>query len=245
MTKSELQSAVDAMHWYHAISLPHGIVTPGPFPINPEFYKLPEDCVGMRVLDVGTYDGYWAFECMKRGATDVFAIDNFSDAIYPGEKRSWAQFDLCRQALWHSERSVAREETDIDSMNSPLWFQECYERFDLLLFLGTIYHCRSPMLVLDRLRFMAAKGAKLIVESHICDDYSPYTPDGRGHGEQMVMEFYPGSQLAGCATNWWAPTLKCLANMVEAAGFKDVKAWKIANPGEPTYCRGFVQGTAA
>lgn len=244
MTKSELQSAVSALKWYHRIELPHGIVTPGLFPINPEFYKLPEDLTGKRVLDVGAWDGYWTFEALKRGATEVFAIDNFSDSIYQNEKRSWLHFDLCVEAFDYRDR-IERKEMSVYDIEMYAPSEWGVGEFDIILFFGTLYHCRHLLLALDKLRAVCAPGALLCVESHISDDYSPYRGMGKGYGDDMVMEFYPGSQLAGCATNWWGPTLKTLANMVESAGFKDVKAWKIADPGEMTYARGFVHGVAA
>lgn len=241
MTKEELQAAVNSMPWYHKINMPHGIVTPGIFPLYPEFYKLPADLTGKRVLDVGTYDGYWTFECLKRGADSVVAIDDFSDTIYTGEKRSWAQFDLCRQALGYQHKASRVECSVYDLASLPM---SGAGPFDLILCFGVLYHSRHPLWVLERLRDVCDTGALLLVESHISDDYSAYGGMGAGYGDRMVMEFYPGNQLGNCKTNWWGPTLKCLANMVEAAGFKDIKASKIGNPGELPYCRGFVQAVA-
>lgn len=245
MSKAGLQSAVDALKWYHAIDLPYGITTPGLFPINPEFYKLPEDLTGERVLDVGAWDGYWTFEALKRGAKQVIAIDDLSDAIYPGEVRSLEQFKLCRQALGYTVDQADIRTLSLYMMDDEYHGVDFIDEFDVVLFFGALYHCRHPMLALDKLRSVCKPGALLCVESHISDDYSPYRGMGKGYGEDMILEFFPGSQLAGCPTNWFSPTLKCLANMVEAAGFSQVQAWKIADPGEPTYCRGFVQGVAA
>jgi tRNA (mo5U34)-methyltransferase len=59
----------------------------------------------------------------------------------------------------------------------------------------------------------------------------------------MVMEFYPGAQYGGNASNWWCPTLDCLARMVHAAGFQEVRAWKLVErPDQLSLCRGFVHG---
>lgn len=264
MTKEDLQAKVDSLVWYHRVNLPHGITTPGVFPLYPEFYKLPEDLTGKRVLDIGAYDGYWTFECLKRGAAHVTAIDNFSDAIYPGEKRSFLPMKLCAEALgykWapiHSDREICMMEMDLYMLND---IPAPSPAFDVILFFGALYHMRHPLLALDLLRKSAAPGALLCVESHISDSYSPYLGKNhvthdfidnktrsheihQGHGEKMVMEFYPGKQLAGCETNWWGPTLRCMGGMMEAAGFKDVKIWKIDQPGELPYHRGFAQGVA-
>jgi tRNA (mo5U34)-methyltransferase len=83
------------------------------------------------------------------------------------------------------------------------------------------------------------------VESAILDDYSPYNGGfGRGYpGGQMVMEFYPGDQYAGNATNWWVPTLACLEAMVASSGFDRVASWKLVPvPREMPLLRGFVRG---
>ena len=65
-------------------------------------------------------------------------------------------------------------------------------------------------------------------------------------GQHMVMEFYPTIQCGGNESNWWVPTLTCLANMVVATGFDHVKSWKLKDgPTEPSEYSGFVVGTRA
>jgi tRNA (mo5U34)-methyltransferase len=58
----------------------------------------------------------------------------------------------------------------------------------------------------------------------------------------MVMEFYPGKEYGNNETNWWAPTLFCLMNMIKASGFTDGEVWKFTNPQQLSMCRGFVKG---
>src|SRR5918911_1254406 len=62
--------------WYHTLDLGSGVVTEGMFDLRPyvDRYGLPESLSGMRVLDVGTFDGFWAFEMERRGA-DVTSLD--------------------------------------------------------------------------------------------------------------------------------------------------------------------------
>src|SRR5215831_7804710 len=89
-------------YWYHKIALPHGVTTPGWAPIDPAAYRIPDRLDGLRVLDVGAWDGYWSFEALKRGAREVVAIDDFSDDIgsaVQAERRGWTTFDLCRDLL--------------------------------------------------------------------------------------------------------------------------------------------------
>ena len=72
MDKGTLQKKVaEVGFWYHKIQLPWGVSTPGENPVSAEAYQLPADLKGWRVLDVGAWDGYWTFECLKRGAREV------------------------------------------------------------------------------------------------------------------------------------------------------------------------------
>jgi tRNA (mo5U34)-methyltransferase len=77
MEDTSIAEDVARTTWYHTIHLPGGIVTPGEYDHAPMVDKvgLPATLAGKRCLDVGTHDGFWAFEMERRGATDVVAID--------------------------------------------------------------------------------------------------------------------------------------------------------------------------
>ena len=242
VTTLDIQTSIDAFpFWYHKIALPGGVTTPGWAPLNAETYRIPEDMTGMRVLDVGAWDGYWSFEALKRGAKEVVAIDDFSD--YLGrldvrDRAAWETFDLCRDALGHSEDVCKRIELSVYEAT-----EERLGRFDAVFFFGTIYHLRYPLLSLDILSAICDK--EIFIESAVLDDYSPYQGGiGRGYGgAQPVMEFYPNTELGGNSTNWWAPSLSCLGLMTMAAGFEDVNVWKLVDgPQELVHCRGFAHG---
>lgn len=228
--------------WYHKIELPGGILTPGWAPLNASYYGIPEDMSGLRVLDVGAWDGYWTFEALKRGAREVVAIDDFSDFLGLPEnidRESWEHFDLCREALGYSEAVCKRYDMSVYDVT-----EERLGRFDVVFFFGTLYHLRYPLLALDKLS--AVCESEIYVESAILDDYSPYQ-GGLGHGypgKQTVMEFYPDKQYGNNETNWWVPTLVCMANMVKAAGYSEVSLWKLMQdtPSRIIDCRGFVKG---
>ncbi|MFH4351513.1 hypothetical protein WAJ70_20705, partial [Acinetobacter baumannii] len=72
-----MQRAVDAHpFWYHTIDVVPGVTTPGWFDLRPVVDLLPwPDVRGKRCLDIGTYDGYLAFELERRGASEVVAVD--------------------------------------------------------------------------------------------------------------------------------------------------------------------------
>jgi tRNA (mo5U34)-methyltransferase len=243
MTSAQLERKVaEFPFWYHRIVLPGGVVTPGLNPLNVKVYGIPDDLTGMRVLDVGAWDGYWSFEALRRGAREVVAIDDFSDYLGQldgSDRRAWETFDFCREALGHDPALCQRTELSVYDVS-----EERLGRFDVVFFFGTLYHLRYPLMALDRLA--AVCDGTIFVESQICDDYSAHR-GGLGSGypdDHMVMEFFPNDELAGNDTNWWAPSLLCLGHMIRAAGFGSVEAWKLVKgkPDKIGYCRGFARG---
>lgn len=239
------ESVIAAMNsfpfWYHKIELPGGIVTPGYAPIHADAYRIPADLTGKRVLDVGAWDGYWSFEALKRGADEVVAIDDFSDYLGSLEKRdrkAWETFDFCKKQLGYSDKRCKRLELNVYEASEAR-----LGKFDVVFFFGTLYHLRYPLLALDKLSSLC--DGEIFVETAILDDFSPYKGGfQQGYpGRQMVMEFYPGKEYGNNETNWWAPTLYCLINMVSAAGFHNCRGWKLTdNPQELPHCRGFACG---
>jgi tRNA (mo5U34)-methyltransferase len=243
MTVETLKSRIASFpYWYHRIPLAPGLTTPGWAPINPASYGVPERLDGLRILDVGAWDGYWTFEALRRGAAEVVAIDDFSDhlgSLSLGARKAWGTFDLCREALGIDHQRCKREEMSVYDITAAK-----LGSFDVVFFFGTIYHLRHPLLALDKLSTVCR--SQIFVESAILDDYSPYRGGlARGYpGGAMVMEFYPGTEYGNNASNWWVPTLHCLGHMVRAAGFTaSVEAWKLeAVPMKLPNCRGFVRG---
>ncbi|MBX3095927.1 MAG: DUF1698 domain-containing protein [Fimbriimonadaceae bacterium] len=241
-TIAQLESTIQGHpFWYHKIQLPGGVVTPGWAPIAPEAYRIPDDLSGKRVLDVGAWDGYWTFEALRRGASQVVAIDDFSDylGLLENQDRSaWATFDLCREALGYSDEQCQRIEMSVYNVNP-----DQLGKFDCVFFFGTLYHLRYPLLALDMLSSVC--DGDIFIETAVCDDFSPYQ-GGFGHGYpggQAVMEFYPTTEYGNNTTNWWAPTTACLGLMTMAAGWPDTDVWKLMdNPPELPYCRGFAHG---
>lgn len=239
----DLQTSVASFpFWYHKIELPGGVTTPGWAPIAPETYRIPDDMTGMRVLDVGSWDGYWAFEALKRGAKEVLAIDDFSDylgSLESEDRKAWGTFDLCRDALGYSPEVCQRQELSVYEATA-----DRIGRFDVVFFFGTLYHLRYPLLALDLLSSVCDK--EIFIETAILDDFSPYQGGlGKGYpGAQPVMEFYPNTEYGNNITNWWAPSLSCLGLLTMASGFGNVEVWKLTdNPQELSHCRGFCHGT--
>jgi tRNA (mo5U34)-methyltransferase len=198
-------------HWYHRIEVAPGVVTPG---VNDSqmilaALELPERLDGMRVLDIGARDGFFSFECERRGAAEVIAIDYLN----PEE----TGFPIARELVGSK---VQLQQANVYDL-SP----DDFGTFDLVLFLGVLYHLRDPMLALDRIADVAT--GKLILETQAIDDALLVGPgefkrlaDISPELEEIpLMQFYPGTALNGDPTNVWAPNQACLRAMLEETGF--------------------------
>jgi tetratricopeptide (TPR) repeat protein len=230
--------------WYHQIELPGGIITPGWAPLNRDAYDLPDRLDGLRVLDVGAWDGYWTFEALRRGAREVVAIDNFSDTLsVPADRpwRDWQNFDVCREALGFDESVCKRMTLSVYDVS-----EETLGRFDVVFFFGIFNQLRDPLGALEKVAALCDQS--LFVEAAVADDFSPYKGGlNRGYPQgDMLMEFYPDAQLGNAQVNFWAPTMQALAAMIHGLDFAEVEGWKLDEyPIRAAHCRGFVKGTRA
>jgi tRNA (mo5U34)-methyltransferase len=204
MTIDDLKSEVAKINWWHRIDLGNGIITPG-IDRTPERLKtlhMSDDLHGKTVLDIGAWDGFFSFEAERRGASRVLAIDSF---CWDGGE-GWgtkAGFNFARQAL-HSRV----EDMEIDVMElSP----ERVGVFDLVLFLGVLYHMRHPLMALERV--FSVTGRQLILETHVSMIWYKHP----------AMIFFPGSELYNDDTNWWGPNPRALEAMLKTVGFREVK----------------------
>lgn len=202
-TAAELRAAVDTVSWWHSIDLGGGVVTPGR--ANNQYVLsslgLPARLDGRTVLDVGAWDGFYSFECERRGAARVLATDSYCwGGPGWGSKQG---FELARRAL-----GSRVEDLEIDVMDLT---PERVGRFDLVLFLGVLYHLQNPLLGLQRVASVTQ--SHLIVETH-CDLFEVRHP---------AMRFYPEAQLNDDPTNWWGPNPACVEAMLRTAGFTRIE----------------------
>jgi tRNA (mo5U34)-methyltransferase len=198
--------------WYHTIDLGHGVATPGGFDHRPylHHYPLPERLDGKRVLDVATFDGFWAFEFARRGAQEVVAIDldrvDRLDLPVPVRRRmSEAElarplgdgFRVCREILGLDVRREVLSVYELDA--------ERLGTFDFVFVSDLLLHLMNPMKALQNI-CKVTKGEALVVET-----FEPNLP-----GE--LMEFQGG--MSDCV--WWRMSLGALEKMVREAGFASV-----------------------
>jgi tRNA (mo5U34)-methyltransferase len=200
---SDLARQAAAIRWYHTIDLGGGVVTEGvdETPVRLARLNLPASLAGLTVLDIGAWDGFFSFEAERRGASRVVAADYFS---WHGEGwGSKAGFELARRTFGSKV-----EDIDIDVMDlSP----ERVGQFDVVFFLGVLYHLRHPLLALERI---AAVTKKLLILETVVDMVGIGRP---------AAAFYSGRELNNDPTNWWAPNVPGLHAMLNAVGFDSVR----------------------
>jgi tRNA (mo5U34)-methyltransferase len=170
---------------------------------------LPTDMSGMTVLDIGCNAGFYSLEMKRRGAARVLGID--TDEHY------------LRQARFAAEVSGM----DVAFQRMPVWdIAALGERFDLVIFMGVLYHLRHPLLALDLIHEHVAKdlllfqsmqrGSREIVQ--VEEDYEFAAPapfDEPGYPKMHFIErCYSHDQ-----TNWWVPNRACTEAMLRSSGF--------------------------
>ena len=195
-----------AKGWYHSIELPDGSVTDGLITLDRLKTRvaqmpIPEDLHGKRVLDIGAWDGWFSFEMERRGA-DVVAVD-----CVEIENFLWA----------HDARKSKVDYRIMDVMElSPRELGY----FDIVLFLGVLYHLKHPLLALEKVCELTRDLA--IVESHIVED-----PDAvPGYPR---MEFYEHDELGEQLDNWVGPSVDCLMALCRTAGFARVELQDVSD----------------
>ncbi len=229
--------------WWHSIDLggvvTPGIKTPAILQAELAGLRLP-DLRGRTVLDIGAWDGFYSFAAERAGASRVVALDHLAwsmemldfvhewagalDRTPPGrippdalevayEADGWdpvglpgrAGFDLAHRTLGSAVEPVVRDFANDDL--SPLG------RFDVVLFLGVLYHLRDPLGALRRLHAL-------------CDDLAVIETEAiaiGGHPDAAAAQFMGTRKRNDDPTNWWAPTVAGLERWCLAAGFSRVE----------------------
>lgn len=167
------------------------------------------DLRGKTVLDIGCNGGFYSMEMKRRGADRVLGID--TDDHYLRQARFAAKI----------------EGLEIDFVKMSVWeVAALRERFDLVIFMGVLYHLRHPLLALDLIHEHVAKdillfqsmqrGSSTLIE--VASDYSISAPAPFDNPGFPKMHFIEHS-YSHDGTNWWLPNRACVEAMLRSSGF--------------------------
>ncbi len=195
-----VRKALEETGLYHSFTLPDGRPLAESIPIEHQnerltAFDLPADLSGKRVLDIGPWDGFFAFEMERRGA-EVMAID-------------YVDLDTFRALHRYLGSKIRYERLDIYELTP-----ERVGTFDIVLCLGVLYHLKHPLLALEKI--CAITEDRCIIESFVID------AEAHRSGENAsipYVEFYEYDELAGQTDNWSGPTVGALEALVRSAGF--------------------------
>ena len=215
---TEVPRDVSSVPWYHTIDLPGNVVTPGRWDTRAIARRLPipESLAGKRCLDIGTWDGFWAFEMERRGAREVVAIDlrDMSAWDWPPntpaeEVAKWDAgvgeypgFALAREALGSNveRRELSVYDLDRDELGT----------FDFVFMGSLLPHLRDPVRALGAVRRVA--------------DGLFLSADTFSLSLTLRRPFGPAADIDGDRTPfWWTPNLACRKRWMTSAGFERVR----------------------
>jgi len=201
--------------WYHTLELP-GLTTSGLFDLRPyvRHYGLPASLEGKRVLEIGTWDGFWAFECERRGAEEVVALDldDEGDLDWPPRRRPsafpeaprGAGFHLAAKLLDSRVRRVVRSIYDA----AP----EELGTFDLVLCGSVLIHLRDQLLALERIFALTAPGGLFV--------------SAEEYPRSLEAIPFPVARYRAdrdAAVVFWQPSRRAWRRMLGYAGFASVR----------------------
>jgi tRNA (mo5U34)-methyltransferase len=211
---TELLERAKELKWYHALELAPGHVTPGMFDLRPyvRHYHLPERMDGMRVLDVGTWDGFWAFEMERRGAQVTgLDIDDLSQLDFPPRRRPKEFPTEARGQGFHLAREIFGSNAERVVCNIYDARPENLGTFDLVFAGSILIHLRDQLLALERIANLVKPGG-LFVSAEEYDLASNFVP--------FKVSRYRADRDS--AVVFWLPSIRTWANMIWTAGFDDV-----------------------
>ncbi len=240
--QEDLQARTDAHTWFHTIDLGHGVVTKGLgyHWHGPDTFP---DFTGRSVLDIGAWDGYYSFLAERQGASRVVALDHYAWGVDFGARTAYWNDCIARGELpdhsrdlvdfWVPElpgrRGFEFAASVLGSKVEPVLGDfatmdlEPLGAFDVVLYLGVLYHMKEPLSCLERVRSVTKDVAVIETEAiHI-----------EGLEGTSLVEFHAGDEVRSDFGNWYVPTIEALHAWCRAAGFSSVRTILGAPVGPP------------
>jgi tRNA (mo5U34)-methyltransferase len=200
--------------WYHTIELAPGHVTEGMFDLRQQVhhYGLPDRLDGKRVLDIGTWDGFWAFEMERRGASEVISLDldDERDLDWPPRRRPQTFPDTPRGAGFRIAKEVL--DSKVERVNLSIYHATPEEigTFDFVFCGSVLIHLRDQLLALERIAGLCT-GTFLSAEEY----------DRKASLIPFPVSHYHADRDR--AVVFWLPSIKTWKRMIWTAGFDRVE----------------------
>ena len=213
----ELLDRARQQGWYHTLELP-GLTTTGVFDMRQyvAHYGLPGDLTGQRVLEIGTWDGFWAFELERRGAqVTAIDLDDERELDWPPRRRvpkegiqRGAGFEMARELLGSKAERVVRSVYHATPENMG-------GQFDLVFCGSVLIHLRDQLLALERIANLVKPGG-LFISAEEYEWRSDLVP--------FPLARFRGNRDA--AVVFWLPNRRAWREMLFYAGFDGVEEIK-------------------
>jgi tRNA (mo5U34)-methyltransferase len=231
MTREQIQENIQKLgKWFHNINL-NGVQTApdhflGDYP-NMKYknfaHAIPEDLTGKTVLDIGCNAGFYSIEMKRRGASRVLGIDS--------DERYLSQARFAAKTLG----------ADIEFRNMSVYeVGELGEKFDVVIFMGVLYHLRHPLLALDLLYENVVKDMLIFQSMQRGSDKIEAVEKDYDFWQTEIFDkpafprmYFIEHNYSQDPTNWWIPNRSCMEAMLRSSGFEIVD-----HPEEEVYiCR--------
>lgn len=216
-TVADPRTAVASVkRWYHCIEVAPGLVTPGLFDLRTIADRLPwPDVRGLRCLDVGTSDGFLAFELERRGAAEVLAVDLAAHEQWDWEAHMGARGPQYLRAVsgpsmgdgFRVARELRGSRVQFAALSVYDLAPEHVGTFDVVVCGSLLLHLRDPLRALAAMR--AVCRGRLLCTNQIDLE--------RSVGPRRA----PLVRVDGTSgiTQWWIPNAAGHRQMLQAAGF--------------------------
>lgn len=238
MNEQEIKDGIAKLApFYHTIALPSDegpvIKTPGE-PYDAVWDNIREarkhlDYVGRNVLDLGTFDGMWAFEAETLGGKQVIAVDClWRENVFFCARALKSKVIILPNVPMHEiyrrlDAYWGRDPQWTHWGNRPFLHDG---KFDIVQHLGIFYHLRDPLFSLLQARSVIKDGGMLLLET-------AYWRDSCEAPAMLFNDYSSGGyNIYNDPTTWWAPNLSCIDQVLEKSGFERTEQVSILDTGK-------------
>jgi len=213
----DILKQINSVNWFQKFEILPGIFTPGKKPVNAQRFlnklKIPNDLTGLKVLDIGTWDGATSFEFERRGA-QTFAID-IQNPDYSG-------FNIAKKILHSNVEYIKGSVYDLEKFYGK-------KVFDIVCFKGVYYHLKNPIQAFEEISSVVKDQGSVLIAGELIVSYAQtlegdpvFIDDVKKLADSKIplTICYPGSLKNMPSTCWFIPNLACIKSWLEVSGLK-------------------------